>query len=355
MADDDQLRAARPTVNLKGQDDAALSQGLLSLSIVERTDGLYRCDARFANWGPKDNATDFLYFDRRTFDFGGAFKIKVGDDVIFDGRITGLEAHFPSGAQPELAVLAEDRLQDLRMTRRTRTFADTTDASVFQSIASDYGLTPSVSLDGPQHAVLAQVNQSDLAFMRDRARSLGAELWMDGTTLYAKKRSDRGADTTTLGWPRELHSFVVLADLAHQRTAVIASGWDVSSKQAISHEAGSSVVSGEVGGDTSGASILQEKLGERKDVLAHASPLNESEAQARAEAHYRLIARRFVVGRGVAETSSKLRVGNLVALQGLGALFSGNYYLSEVRHLFDGVEGLRTEFTAERPAIGQAQ
>jgi hypothetical protein len=64
-------------------------------------------------------------------------------------------------------------------------------------------------------------------------------------------------------------------------------------------------------------------------------------------------ARRFVVGHGTAETSSDLRVGSYVDLKGLGPLFSGKYYLSEVRHLFDNRNGLRSEFTAERPGLGQ--
>ena len=41
---------------------------------------------------------------------------------IFAGRVTALEAEYPMGGGAELVVLAEDRLQELRMKRRTRTF-----------------------------------------------------------------------------------------------------------------------------------------------------------------------------------------------------------------------------------------
>jgi hypothetical protein len=57
----------------------------------------------------------------------------------------------------------------------------------------------------------------------------------------------------------------------------------------------------------------------------------------------------------VAQTDARLRVGAKVELKGLGPLFSGHYYLVEVRHTFDGARGLRTEFVGERPGIGQAQ
>lgn len=48
-----------------------------------------------------------------------------------------------------------------------------------------------------------------------------------------------------------------------------------------------------------------------------------------------------------------MRVGTYVNLQGLGPLFSGKYYVSEVQVRFDGSAGLRTEFTAERPGLGR--
>jgi phage protein D len=132
---------------------------------------------------------------------------------------------------------------------------------------------------------------------------------------------------------------------------VVVGGWDVSGKSAIQHEASSSVISGELNGDTSGVSILESAIGERKEVLVHTVPFNTQDAQAEAEAVFKMSARRFVTGRGVTEPNKNLRVGGFVDLKNLGSLFSGKYYLTEVRHVFDG-RGIRTEFIAERPGIG---
>jgi hypothetical protein len=41
-----------------------------------------------------------------------------------------------------------------------------------------------------------------------------------------------------------------------------------------------------------------------------------------------------------------------VKLQGLGALFDGQYYVCEVRHTFDGQNGYCTHFAVERPGLG---
>ncbi len=129
-------------------------------------------------------------------------------------------------------------------------------------------------------------------------------------------------------------------------------GWDVAGKSALQYEATDTILAGELNGDTSGASVLSSALGERKEAIAHLVPLTSGEAQAAAETAFKYTARRFLVGRGVAETDPNLRVGAVVELNGLGPLFTGKYYVCETRLLFDSTQGIRTEFVAERPGIG---
>jgi phage protein D len=351
------LRISRPTFTVGGQDNAPLAGGLLSMVVAENTQGLYRCEAKFGNLGPADGGRgpEFLYFDRRTLDFGKAFQVKLGTALLFDGRISGLEAHFPDGgAPPEITALAEDRFQDLRMTRRTTTFSDVSDADVIQQIASQHGLSADVNVEGPTYKVLAQLNQSDLAFLRERARAVEAELWLEGTTLHAARRGGRGTTSLTLGVQNEIRELTVTADLAGQRSSVRVSGWDVAGKSALSEEATDDTIRNELGSDTSGASLLgSASFGERKESLVHTVPLGQEEARARAESFFRAGARRFVRARGVAQTDARLRVGVKVDIRAAGPLFSGSYYVVEVRHTFDGARGLRTEFVAERPGIGR--
>lgn len=353
MPDAPLINSARPVIALDGRDDPKLSDGLTRLAISEDTEGLYRCEAAFGNWGDVGGRADYLYFDRRTFDFGKALRVTFHGHTLFDGRITALEAQYKENGPRHLNVLAEDRFQDLRMTRRTRTFTDVTDADVFMRVANDHGLTSDVDVRGPTHKVLSQTNQSDLAFLRERARASDAEVWMDGSKLLAKGRSGRDGGTRKLTYGAELLEFSVLADLAHQRTSVYANGWDVTGKRGLQFEATDSVIFPELERDTSGASILKSAFGQRKEALAHTIPLTEQEAQAHAESFFKRTARRFVVGRGVCTTAAGLRVGGHVELAGLGPLFNGRYYLSEVRHTFDFARGVRTAFTAERPGLGR--
>jgi hypothetical protein len=349
--------ASRPRLRLNGELVQELGESMLqSLLVEESTQGLFRCEASFINWGPKDDQVGYLFFDRRTLDFGKTLAVEFGPPgaagPIFAGRISGLEASFPAGQPPEFLVLAEDRFQDLRMERRTRTFEDMTDADVIRQVASQHGLTAQVDIDGPTHRLLAQVNQSDLAFLRERAAATDAELWLDDRTLYVQARSRRSHGGVTLTYGSDLYEFSVLADLAHQRTAVRVSGWDVAAKQAIDVEAGSSVIQAELNGGRGGSSLLPAALAPRTERMALDVPLTREEAQALADAHYRARARGFVRGQGLTDGNPRLRVGTAVDLRNVGPLFDGPYYVTLARHSFDLLHGYRTAFHVERPGIG---
>jgi len=350
----DILRAARPVVRLANQDRAELGLGLLELTVSEDTAGLYRCEATFGNWGTTNGTTSFLYFDRKVLEFGKDLSIKFDDATLFEGRVIGIEGDFPEGRPARITVLADDRLQDLRMTRRTRSWENSNDADVLHSIASDHGLDADIDLDGPTRPVIAQVNQSDLRFARERTCAAGGELWVEGTKFIVKRRPARAStDAPELAHGRNLRSFKVLADLAHQRTKVSVSGWDIGAKDAVKHDASASLIGSELDGGDSGPSILQNALGERVDTLVHTAARSSAEAEAIADAHFRDVARRFVVGHGTAEGDVRLRVGRKVQISGVGALFAGKYVICETRHTFTGTEGYRTDFTVERPALGK--
>jgi phage protein D len=324
------------------------------MRIDEHLDGLYSAELQFGNWGLAGGATDFLFFDRQTLDFGKEIELESTGTSIFKGKITALEAGFPESSPPTLTALAEDRLQDLRMTRRTRTFTDQSDADAISQIASDHGLTANVDAPGPTHKAIAQVAQSDLAFVRARARAVGVEVWVEDTTLHAAPRASRaGGAKPVLTYGNELREFTVIADLAGQRTSVTVCGWDVAGKTAIKELGDDGDLGGEATAGESGASVLSSAFAERKESVVSTAPITTEEAHARAKAIHLQNARRFVRGHGLAQTTPAPRVGSTVTIRGVGPLFEGDYYVNEVTQLFDMVLGLRTELEVERPWLAR--
>lgn len=346
-----------PALTVAGQVNAAAAGNLVSLTTEETIAGMYWCEARFVNYGYRNDAPGYLYLGRDVLDFGTTLAVAFGpqgaSQQVFAGKISAIQADYPPGDQAQVLIFAEDGLQDLRLTRRTRTFDDSSTADIASQLAGEHGLTPSVNLDGPARKITAQLNQSDLAFLRALARRDDAEVWLDSTTLHLSRRPDRDGGTIALSYGADLLSFSVRADLADQCTKLGVTGWDVAGKDAIAETADSSALAAELaGGDTSGSDVLSKAFGQRTENIVRATPLTSDDARAVARAAYLERARRFVCGTGTTGGTPALQVGARVTLNGLGALFNGSYYVSRSRHMFDVALGYRTEFDVERAGIG---
>lgn len=350
--------SSRPTVFLDGEPQGDLGEGsVLSMLVEEGPEGLARCELRLENWGTVERRTDFLHLDRERLEFGATLGLEIGSPAtrrpIFEGRISALEAQLPSGRAPELIVLAEDRFQDLRMTRRTRTFEDLSDRQIFETVAADHSLNPDVAVDGVTHRLVAQVAETDLALLRRRANAIGAELWIEGDKLHVDTRANRDPGTVELTYGRNLVAATLTADVSHQRSSVTGTGWSVDRKCGIAVEGTDSILRGELEGD-SGPSTLDETLAPRPEILALSGSVTEDEARLLADARHARRARRFLSGRIEVDGEAALRVGTRVELALVGKLFNGTWTVVGVRHTFEEGRGYRTTAEIERAWIGAA-
>jgi phage protein D len=342
-----------PTITIGGEVPDGFADQLVAVTVEETTTGLARCEVRVDNWGVTARGPGYVHADRSTLDFGAAVTVEAGPPderaTIFAGRITALEGEYAASLGATIVVLAEDALQDLRMTRRTRTFEQQNDADIATQIASDHGLSPDIDLAGPTHAAVCQLNQSDLAFLRDRVLRLGAHVWLEDSTLHVGHRSD---DPLVLRYGRELLELRVMADVAMQATEQRVAWWDRGAKDAVLESSDESSLGDDLGSDIGGGGLLRAAFGDRPATTTLATAVTADEAQAIAEGLYRDRARRFVTGSGLVDGLAGLRAGRAVTLQGLGGLFDGTYRLSRVVHRYDRTHGYRTEIDVERAGVG---
>jgi uncharacterized protein len=348
------FQAVRPVLRTRGLVRDELGRDLVRLEIEEATDGLKTLCARFTAVGQGGEAA---HLDGVALDFGVDLVVSVGPEVgartVFRGTISAIEASFDAAEAPEVAVYAEDRLMDLRMTRRTRSYDAMSDAEIVREVAAAHGLAVAVDIPELTRDVVQQWNQSDLAFLRERARLVRAELWLDDAgTLHFKARERRDAGAFTLVRGGDLLDLQARADLAHQRTAVRVSGLDPDTLDAIDEEADDSAVRAEVTSGRTGPAVLRQAFGERTSQRVREVPLTAAEAAALARAELQRRARRFVQVHGVTTGTPDMVVGSRLTLERVGRPFSGGgYRVTRVRHTHDLSRGFRTEFSAERPTV----
>jgi uncharacterized protein len=352
------LYSSAPVFQVERSVKGELARDLVRLEVEEDTAGMKRLSARFTAVGPTagESTERLLYLDGATVDFGKRMDVSIGparsERTIFQGYVSGLEVEFHEGQPPEVCVFAEDRLMDLRMTRRSRTYEKVTDAAIAEQIAGDHGLRAEVDADGPTYDVVQQWNMSDLAFLRERARLIQAEIWLQEDTLYFQTRDKRTGTEITLVQGNQLIDAQARADLAHQRTKVMVSGYDAASREAVDEEAGSEAIDGEVSGGATGVSVLERAFGERVSYRVREAPLNNSEAAAWARGEMLRRARGFVTVAGTTSGTPDMVVGSRLTLERMGQPFDGpGYYVTRVRHTYDLTNGHRTHFAAERATI----
>jgi phage protein D len=356
------LAGTAPVLRIDGEAKPDLSNDLTRLDIEEDTSGLRRMTARFLATGRhgSDPAEEQLYLDGQLFDFGKKIKVSIGppedERTLFEGPLSALEADFSEGEPGEVVIACEDKLMDLRMTRRMKTYRNVSDADVARQIAQQHSLTPEVSADGPTYDVVQQFNTTDLAFLRDRARLLQAEVWVRDTTLYFKTRPNRSAGAEiTLVRDNHLINIQVRADLADQRTKIKVSGYDASQRDKIEEEAGSDAIQSEASSGRNGPSVLQSAFGERVSYRVRDVPLKSDEARAWARAEMLRRARGFVVATGTTDGTPDMVVGSVLRLDNVGRPFEGgSYYVTHVWHSYDNQSGHRTRFEAERATLNEA-
>lgn len=347
-----------PRFYVDGREKTELARDVQAVEVEEDTAGMKRLRLDLGAVGPQRGARDeqLLYLDGAVIDFGSKLAVSMGPResarTVFTGHVSAIELALAQGREPELRVFAEDRLMDLRMTRRFKTYEEVSDADLVQAIAGEHGLSGQADVDGPSYPSIQQWNQSDLAFLRTRAERLHADVWLDGDTLHMASRERHDAGALTLIQGNDLVAVELRADLAHQRSSVRIGGFDELAKEAIDEEAGADAIAGEAAGGRHGIDVLTRAFGERASYRVRDVPLDSDDARQWARAELLRRARRFVAVRGVTLGTPALVVGNRVTLERVGALFEGQgYYVTRVAHAFDTRAGYRTHFDAERAWI----
>jgi phage protein D len=358
MADPPVFGTAAPVLTVAGSRQPELGRDLVRLDIEETTGGLRRLTLHLIGSAPRAQSSHDVveYLDGRPLDFGAAVQVAIGqpgtEKIVFDGTLSAVEVSFQEADAPVVVARAEDDLMRLRMTQRSATYVRASDADVVRTVAARHGLGASVDLDGPTYDVVQQFNQSDLAFLRDRARRLQADLWSADGAVHLATRDRRRGTAVTLTRGSDLLTLTATADLAEQCTAVHVSGYDASARAQIDVEAPAGTVDAETSGGRTGPQTLQRAFGAMPGRRVRDVPVVESEARAVARAEMLRRSRRFVRLRGVTSGTPLLVVGSVITLRSCGRPFDGGgYYATRVHHSYDLEHGMRTRFEAERPTV----
>lgn len=349
---------ARPVVQVNGAENERVSELLVGMRLEESEGGMSAMELRFSNVAStSDGDAELAFENEQVLRLGAPITVHGGDETqpreLFRGTITALEAAFSHESPPELVVLAEDALQRARMARRSAIYADRSLDDLARQIATRLALTPVVSGFSGMVGTWAQINESDLSFLRRLLARYDGDVQVVGGELHVAPRGEVRRGALQLDLFGQLSRLRATADLAHQITKVTARGWDAQGGRAVQGSTESGAHLGP-GSGRSGAQLLRDALDARAEHLGHLAVVTEDEARAVAESAFDQRARRFVCIDGTTEGNAALRVGTHVTVRGASARFDNTYYVTRACHRYDMREGYQTDFTAECAYLGTA-
>jgi phage protein D len=293
------------------------------------------------------------WVDDDLFKEGNSVEIDMGyrDNMktLFRGELTGLEPQFPYEHPPILTVRGYDRRHRLMGKSKTRTFLKMKDSDIASQIAGDWGLTPEVRNTGVVLDYVLQHNQTDFAFLQERAQRISYELVVTDRTLFFRPRQNEQRAVVTLNREVELLDFYARLSTIGQMEEVLVRGWNPRNKEEL---VARSVAGDErpMAGSASGPMTAQKAFKGTESTAVNTPVQSQSEADQLASSWLREMALRYVIGRGVCIGRPDLQAGSLVNIEGLGRRFSGPYYVTSTEHTFKPSVGYRTAFTVRRNA-----
>jgi Bacteriophage probable baseplate hub protein len=316
-------------------------------------DTRWPCMFEFALVGSQylKNDTEWID-DMTTFAMGNEVECKMGyvNDLgtVMVGEITGLEPEFTVRAMPRLIVRGYDRGHRLLRGRKTRTFSQQKDSDIASAIAGEAGLTADVTDSQVTHDYVCQAHQTDMEFLKERAKRINYEVVVDGKRLVFRPVQNAESEIMTLTMEGGLLEFFPRLSTMRQLTETKVLGWDLKDKKEILGLSKTGDEDSTMGGDNGGGAMVQGPFGEATASMGDRPVATQAEADQIAKAHLNSAALELISGEGVCRGRYDLLAGKVIKIDGVGKRFSGQYYIIAASHRYRADRAYQTHFVVRR-------
>ena len=302
-----------------------------------------QCEVVFEDFGlPAANAPAFRA--------GDALQVVLSSDrdALFSGEVTAVEYEYGAETGRRVRVRAYDRLHRLRKRQPVRTHVDVKIDQLASELVSDAGLQFEGQVDGPVWDRVFQYRQSDLELLVETAGSIGAYVFVEGSTckLFTLEGSGGGI---ALELGKSLMEARVEVNGDKSCRSVRACGWDTATVQ--NHDVRSSLprTGRRVEAEAAPAHVGGSGEVSLMDIPAADNAHAEGIAQGELD---RRTAREVTIW-GIAEGDRRLTPGKRVDVTGLDPAVCGQYVLTSVEHRITAKFGFISEISSEPPAAAR--
>jgi phage protein D len=347
------------SISIAGTPAPDLLPSVLELEVEEDHDMASVARIKLAIYKPESGLWSFLDDDRIQLWAQIDVSATIADDSqdLFSGYITEIKAHFDIDDNSSYAVVqAMDATCLMALEEKVKDWPNMSDSDIASQILSTYSLAPQVDDSGVVHddtiATIIQ-RETDFHFLKRLARRNGFECGVRGSSAYFRKPVLDSTPLPVLAVQFGAGTNVAFVDThvnALQPAVVEMHRIDTIAKQAQDADIETSDQT-QLG--QNGVSTLAVPNGvQPRIIVRHAVATGVPEMQNLCQAVYDR-AEWLMEAKGQVDSvayGAFLRAQSLVPMKGAGQLFSGMYYLTNVKHVFT-VNGYLQHFTARRNAM----
>ncbi|WP_286267432.1 type VI secretion system tip protein VgrG [Thalassotalea atypica] len=304
---------------------------LISIVIEKRINKIARAELVFSD-GDMPNKK-FPLSDAEEVSPGKKITIKVGygnsEDQIFEGIVIRHGLHIDESTSI-LKIHCFDEALAMTVGRKNANFIDLKNSDIISQILNQYNqITNEVTESTTKFAELVQYNASDWDFMVARAESSGLLVAVEDGKVSVFNPKTQGDALLTVTYGEDLIEFEADINAQQLYKEVKSIGWNLDNL-ATQEEAISSLALNKQGNLTE--STLAEILKLDSYRLQTTVPLEQSALKEWATGQQQKSSLSKICGRMTFQGSAKAKLAGVIEIKGVGKRFSGNVFISGVRH-----------------------
>ncbi|HEX4957337.1 MAG TPA: type VI secretion system tip protein VgrG [Lacibacter sp.] len=282
--------------------------------------------------------SDFPASNADFFNPGKEMEVWAGfnstEELIFKGIVVKQAVKLRKDTAPMLEILAKDVVINLTTTANSKYFTDKSDKDIIEEIISDAGLSADVGSTGAALKELVQYHSTDWDFIMMRAEANGMICFCENGKLLVQKPNFNADASLDLLFGATLLEMDAEQDARHQFKKLHAQTWNYADQELTEVEATAPELTeqGNISTDDLAAAVKNEKK-----VMQHGAAVPEQQLQQWADAQFMRSKLSKIRGSAKFRGYAKVKPGQMVSLNGIGDRFTGNAFISGIRHeLFGG-------------------
>ena len=228
-----------------------------------------------------------------------------------------------------LIVECKDQAVKLTVGRKSKYYYDKKDSDIIEEIIDNYGIDKEVEATNFEHKELIQYHISDWDFMVTRAQANGKLCFADDGKITIAKPDLSTEAIETVAFGATILDLDAEIDARNQMDKVTSYGWNFSDQEIVEAESNDPALS--LNGNLS-PSDLSSVIGLENLELRHGGSLTTTELQDWSDA--KLLFQQLSKSRGRVKFQGipNIKPGLILNLEGVGDRFSGNIYVTGIKH-----------------------